>query len=144
LVYVVAAYTLTISVLLIYGVLLQHRARLAGIRVGAGFNLGAALLAPVWAWFHGQRAVGATLLATCAALVAAQGSGLRIPALVLSAFLAGAGLWLGLVGNRIALDRTLDRAAGEAVHGQLPWAMAGAVLYTIVLPWVCYFWLERG
>lgn len=147
-VYVVAAYSITISVLLIYGVLLQHRARLAGARPGSGFNLGAALLAPLWALFHGQRAAGATLLATSVALAAAQAKGLALAAALLGALLAGASLFLGVVGNRI-----VNAGASAAGHGgvggdpvararaELRWALAGAVLHTIVLPWACYFWL---
>ncbi|MBK7949929.1 MAG: hypothetical protein IPK00_14540 [Deltaproteobacteria bacterium] len=147
-VYVVAAYSITIGVLLIYGVLLQHRARLAGARKGGGFNLGAALLAPVWALFHGQPAAGATLLATAAALAAAQASGLALAASLLAALFAGASLFLGVVGNRIASAGSraggVDGTGGEPVaraQAELRWALAGAVLHTVVLPWACYFWL---
>ena len=159
-VYVVAAYSLTISVLVLYGVLLQHRARVARARlavahsggpVGAqdpelarGFNLGAALLAPFWAWSHGLRAAGAIFLASCGALVLAEASGLRQPALLLASMLIGAALFLGTVGNRIALSRA-GGAGSEALASQeLRWAIAGAVLYTIILPWACYFWLSPG
>ena len=148
-VYVVAAYSITISVLLIYGVLLQHRARLAaGARPAGGFNLGAALLAPIWALFHGQRAAGATLLATTVALAAAQASGLALAAALLGALLAGASLFLGVVGNRIASAGAnaagLDGGGADPVaraQAELRWALAGAVLHTVVLPWACYFWL---
>lgn len=144
-VYVVAAYSITIGVLLIYGVLLQHRARLAGARKGGGFNLGAALLAPVWALFHGQRAAGATLLATAVALAAAQASGLALAAALLAALLAGASLFFGVVGDRIVNAGTQaeggDGEPAARAQAELRWALAGAVLHTVLLPWACYFWL---
>ncbi len=156
-VYVLAAYSLTISVLVIYGVLLQHRARVArarfvlvraGGQIGAqdpdlarGFNLGAALLAPFWAWSHGLRAAGASLLATCGALVLAQASGLRLPVLLLASMLLAAALFLGAVGNRIAVS-SVRGVDPEAISSrELRWSIAGAVLHTVVLPWACYFGL---
>ena len=159
-VYVLAAYSLTISVLVLYGVLLQHRARVArarvifarsGAQVGTpdpelarGFNLGAALLAPFWAWSHGLRAVGATFLATCGVLALAQASGLRLPVLLLTSMWIGAALFLGAVGNRIAASRAGGAGAEALAAQELRWAIAGAVLHTIVLPWAGYFWLARA
>lgn len=133
LVYVVAAYSITIGVLLVYGVLLQHRARLAGARPATGFNLGAALLAPLWALCHGQRAAGAALLALTAGLAAAQASGQALVAALLAAGLIGAALFFGVVGNRLV--------AAASAQAELRWALAGALLHTVVLPWLCYFWL---
>jgi hypothetical protein len=148
-VYVLAAYSITISVLAIYGVLLQHRVRVTRARVagrsggpaallGQGFNLGAALLAPLWAWFHGLRAAGATLLLTSVVLGFALASGLRGPVWILAAVLAVAAVVLGVVGNRVAAGQT--GADPEALLSrELRWALAGAVLHTLVLPWACYF-----
>ena len=146
-VYVLAAYSITIGVLLIYGVLLQHRARLARVRLARagraaspeqtrGFNLGAALLAPFWAIAHGQPAIGGTLLVTWVAFAAAQASGLRLVVLLLAPLLIGASLFLGVVGNRIIAARSGDRDPIDRERAQLPWALAGVVLYTVVLPWV--------
>lgn len=158
-VYVVAAYSITVSVLLIYGVLLQHRARVARARLtearspgrgasrgGArglesGFNLGAALLTPFWAAAHGRPLIGAALLAAFAALAAAQAGGVRLAVLLLAPLLLGASLFFGIVGNRIAATRSADRDPVAFAQSQLPWALAGAVLYTVVLPWVWHFWL---
>ena len=149
-VYVLAAYSITISVLAIYGVLLQHRARVARARVagrsggpgaplGQGFNLGAALLAPFWAWFHGLRAVGATLLLTGVVLAFAFSSGLRWPVWLLAAILAAAAVGLGVVGNRIAAGQPGGADPDAFYSRELRWALAGAVLHTLVLPWACYF-----
>jgi len=161
-VYVLAAYTLTIGVLSIYGVLLQHRVRVARARIafapgasegagpdpgrdpGRGFNLGAALLAPLWAWAHGLRAAGAALVAALVALALAQANGMRLPALVLVSFLLGSALFFGVAGNRIARASAgpLDPAAFEA--RQLTWALVGVVLHTVVLPWAAYFGLAAA
>lgn len=140
--YVVAAYSITISVLLVYGVLLQHRARLAEPRRTGGFNLGAALLAPLWALFHGQRAAGAALVVATIALAAARASGQTLVVALLAPFLLGAALFFGVVGNRIS-----GADGGEpAVRArtELRWALAGALLHTLVVPWACYFWLGQG
>lgn len=142
-VYVVAAYSITISVLLTYGVLLQHRARLAEARPGGGFNLGAALLAPIWALWHGQRAAGAGLVATAIAFLAARASGRVLEASLLAALLGAGAILLGFVGNRIAGVGSAGDAFARA-RGELRWALAGAVIHTIVLPWACYFWLARS
>lgn len=149
-VYVLAAYSITISVLAIYGVLLQHRARTArarvagvrgesGVRLGRGFNLGAALLAPFWAWFHGLRAVGATLLLTSVVLAFACSSGLGWPVWLLAAILAAAVVGLGVFGNRIAASQPVAADPVAFDSRELRWALAGAVLHTLVLPWACYF-----
>ena len=154
-VYVLAAYSITISVLVLYGVMLQHRAQVAragmsgGSRgassgLGRGFNLGAALLAPFWAWFHGLRAVGATLLLTGAVLAFALSSGLWWPVVLLAAILVASGLVLGAVGNRIAADEPASADPAAFFSRQLRWALAGAVLHTIVLPWACYFLIAHS
>jgi hypothetical protein len=149
-VYVIAAYSITISVLAIYGVLLQHRAQTArarvagrsggpGVALAQGFNLGAALLAPFWAWFHGLRAVGATLILTGVVLALAFSSGLRWPVMGLTAILAAAAVGLGVVGNRIAAGQLVGVDPDGFYSRELRWALAGAVLFTLVLPWACYF-----
>ena len=157
-IYVVAAYSITFGALAIYGVWLQARARLARIRaagagrdpavLGRGFNLGAALLAPFWAWFHGLRAFGLALLATSVVLVFAEASGLRVAVPALAALLALASLGLGFVGNRLAADRRAATAAGvdaaALIQDERRWALAGAVLHTVVAPWAGYFWLAGG
>lgn len=149
-IYVLAAYSITISVLAIYGVLLKHRAEVARAGVSSasavapadlarGFNLGAALLSPFWAWIHGLRAVGAALFLIGAALVCSFWSGQRWPALLLAAILAASGLVLGMFGNRIAAGDPATTDPAAFFTTQHRWALAGVVLHTIVLPWTCYF-----
>ena len=157
-IYVVAAYSITFGALAIYGVWLQARARLARVRaagagrdpatLGRGFNLGAALLAPFWAWFHGLRPFGFALLATTVVLVFAGASGLRIAVMALAALLALASIGLGFVGNRLAADRHAATTAGAdaavLIQGERRWALAGVVLHTIIAPWAGYFLLMSG
>lgn len=151
-VYVLAAYSITFGVLAIYGVLLQSRAQIARARVadgGAaasaasfrGFNLGATLLAPFWAWFHGLRALGLTLLATSVVLVFAGASGLRGAAVTLAGILATASIGLGVVANRVAAQRRPGEEPAAFFASQRRWALVGAVLYTVVAPWVWYLGL---
>jgi len=158
LVYVVAAYSITFGALAIYGVWLQARAQLARVVVadagrdpaafGRGFNLGAFLLAPFWAWFHGLRVFGLTLLATSVVLVFAGASGLRVAVIALASLLALASIGLGFVGNRIAADRRSRSDAGidaaAFIASERGWALAGAVIHTVVAPWAGYFWLAGG
>ena len=78
-IFVIAAYSLTVGVLALYIALLQHRSRAAAATLLAsaetadtasavasdpckGFKLGASLLAPFWMWTHGMRISGAILL----------------------------------------------------------------------------------
>lgn len=148
-IYAIAAYSITLGALLVYGVLLQHRARIASLasnaadeaRVARSFNLGAALLAPVWTLARGMRAAGLGLIAATLGLAASAASGQRLPALVLASLLAGAALFFGAAGNRIALARA--RAAGvdalAASRAELRWAIAGALIYTVALPWAGWF-----
>lgn len=149
-VYVLAAYSITFGVLAIYGVLLQSRAqiaraRLAGGGAGAaarlenGFNLGAALLAPFWAFSHGLRTLGFTLLATSLVLVFAAESGLRGATLALAGILALAALGLGVLGNRLAMRHRPGAAPADFYASQRRWALVGVVLHTVVAPWAWYF-----
>ena len=49
-----------------------------------------------------------------------------------------AGAALGVVGHRIAATR-LGAERGDALaQAQLPWALAGIVLFVFVLPWAIY------
>lgn len=162
-VYALAAYSITLGALLVYGILLQHRLRRARARAGGvswaelgrGFNLGAALLAPFWALAHGQRAAGAMLLASGIACVAARVGGLRLPALLLGSLLLGGAVFFGVVGNRVAAGTmaagdvvVTQEVAGRAVEDfartQLGWSLAGALLFSVVLPWAGYFWGAGG
>jgi hypothetical protein len=163
-VYVVAAYTLTIGVLVLYGVLLQHRARIARSRLVAadgrsaiedpsfarGFNLGAALLPPFWALAHGLAAAGLgyfVALLALGAVVAFGSPAMRIPTGLLASLLIGGALFFGAIGNRVVAAearKASDGRSGDAVAvatRELRWAVAGAVLHTVLLPWACYFWL---
>jgi hypothetical protein len=46
---------------------------------------------------------------------------------------------LGVVGNRIAARQPAGADPDAFYSRELRWALAGAVLHTLVLPWVCYF-----
>jgi len=156
--YTLAAYSITLGVLALYGVLMQHRRRVveataeasrAGSGLGPasdparGFNLGAMLLAPLWMMAHGMRIGGALLLAVWLALwpLAQQQAWLAL--LFVGAVPLAAGAALGFVGNRIAAEhRGLGRAEPLSTS-QLPWALAGIALHVFVLPWVVLLVLDR-
>lgn len=146
LVYVLAAYSITLCVLLVYGLLLQHRARVAlarlqgtGAGVARGFNFGAALLAPFWALAHGVPTGGLTLLVSLGALGVALSAGLRVAVLVLTALLVGASIFLGIVGDRIAAAHQAPLDPERFSSRQLAWGLAGALVHTVLLPWIVYF-----
>jgi hypothetical protein len=157
LVYALAAYTITVSVLVLYGVVLQHRERVHAVEVSeagaadgggavsapAGFNVGAALLSPFWMWHHGMRLPGALLLALCLALVPLYRSGPSIALVAVGIVLVAAGAALGVVGNRIAAAHRGDGNVARLSASQLPWAVVGVALYTVVLPWG-WFWLRAS
>ncbi len=149
LIYAVAAYTITIASLTLYGVVLQHRGRVfahardsiltaEGGRLQRGFNVGAALLSPLWMLRHGMPLPGALLLALVAALIPLYARGLWIPALFVAIVPLAAGAALGFVGNRIAVRHRGDETVAEFAASQLPWAAAGVLLYAGVLPWIWY------
>jgi hypothetical protein len=149
-IYVIAAYTITLSVLAIYGMLLQHRGRVFAadqdatrtadaVGLARGFNLGAALLSPLWMWKHGMRLPGSVLLAFFAAMVLLYEREMWIPFLFVAMVPIAAGAALGFVGNRIAASHRGDESVAELSTNQLPWATAGIVLYALVLPWTWYF-----
>lgn len=147
-IYAIAAYSITLGTLAFYGVFLHHhrrafsRAHAELVTASAppnGFNLGAALLSPFWLWGHGLRWPGVTLLALCAAIPPLWDRQMWIPLLVVSMVPFAAGAALGFVGNRIAAGHRNPESVAEFSASQLPWAIAGIGLYTIVLPWVWYF-----
>jgi len=155
LVYVLAAYSITVGALLLYGALLQHRSRVQTADLEAatgatphgsvkGFNLGACLLSPIWMWGHGQRVPGAILLLTWLAIWPLYQQELWIPLLLVTLLPIAAGAALGLVGNRIALAHLGLESPGAFSASQLPWALSGIALYSFVLPWVVYFATRSG
>ncbi len=149
-IYAVAAYTITLSALALYGVLLQHRERVfagdqdttTNVLAGGlprGFNLGAALLSPLWMWKHGMRLPGLVPLVFFGAAVLLYGRQMWIPFLLAAMVPLAAGAALGFVGNRIAVGHRGAETIAEFSASQLPWATAGIGLYTFVLPWAWYF-----
>ena len=148
-IYVLAAYSITIGMLALYCVLLQHRGRVyAGDEMTAresvdgswraGFNLGAALLAPIWMWRHGLRLAGAGLLSIEVALVALYDREMWIPLIFVAIVPLAAGAALGFVGNRIATNHLRVETVAELSASQLVWAIAGIGVFTVVLPWLWF------
>ncbi len=149
-VYTIAAYTLTLGALALYGVVMQHRLRVSSAALAAtgggppldprkGFNLGAALMSPFWMFAHGMRLPGALLIAMTLALVPLFVQAMWLPTLFVSLVPLAAGSVLSFLGNRIGVDHTGLEDAGAFSASQLPWAVAGVLLYTVVLPWAWYF-----
>jgi len=149
-IYVIAAYTITLSALALYGVLLQHRGRAFSadqdaMTLGAegrpprGFNVGAALLPPVWMWAHGMRLPGAGLFVLCTAMVPLYARGMWIPFLFVAMVPLAAAVALGFVGNRIAVAHRGIESQADFSASQLPWAMVGVMLFAFALPWAWYF-----
>ena len=155
-IYVIAAYSLTVGVLALYIVLLQHRSCTAAAtlqamsegseRSGAkaadprrGFNLGALLLAPFWMWIHGMRAAGATLLFVCLAIWPLYQRELWLALIFVALLPVAGGAALGIVGNRIAASHLGIENSADLSTSQLPWSIAGIVLYVFVLPWLYFF-----
>lgn len=149
-IYVVAAYTITLGALAFYGLLLQHRGRVfasdqdamtTGTEGGRprGFNVGAALLSPIWMWGHGLRLPGAALLVVWLAMVPLYDREMWTLFLVVAMVPVAAGAALGIVGNRIAVGHRGVESLAEFSTSQLPWATAGVALYALVLPWTWYF-----
>jgi len=150
LVYVIAAYTITIGTLALYGVMIRFRQRLATAALGRqagsleldarkGFNVGAALLAPFWMWVHGMRIPGALLLVVSLGIVPLAEREMRIPMWAIATIVVAAAAALGFAGNRIAADRLETDDPAALARSQLPWAVMGIVLHAIVLPWAYYF-----
>ncbi|HIF94519.1 MAG TPA: hypothetical protein EYQ60_15570 [Myxococcales bacterium] len=149
-IYTIAAYSITVGTLMLYGVLVQHRDHVYSDLVAGsprsgssepvrGFNMGAALLAPFWLWKHGMRMPGGVLLLVYAAIPPLYELGLWIPLLFVAMVPLAAGAALGFVGNRIASNDRHSESLADFSASQLPWAIAGVCLFTIVLPWLWYF-----
>ncbi len=155
-IYAIAAYSLTVGVLALYIGLLQHRSRTAVATLeataeaadtaggeasdpGKGFNLGASLLAPFWMWTHGMRASGAILLLVELAIWPLYQRELWLPLLFVAMLPVAGGAALGMVGNRIAASPLGIENSADLSTSQLPWSLAGIVLYAFVLPWLYFF-----
>ena len=152
-VYTLAAYTITIGSLALYWVLQQHRQRSHAMELAAaigepatdpqaGFNVGAALLAPVWMLAHGLVLPGSLLLLPCLAVVPLYLQGLMVPLLFVGLVPIAAGAALGLVGNRIAASHRGEEDPADFAASQLPWAIAGIALHVLVVPWLLFFLME--
>ena len=156
-IFVIAAYSITLGVLALYGVLLQHRERVYAAAAGAadegggesagairGFNPGAMLLAPIWMGAHGMRLPGMVLLGLETGLLwmtlRGPGSDVEDIALLLGwVIVSAASVALGVVGNRIAVRHRGFEGVAAFSASQLPWAISGILLYTVLLPWAWYF-----
>ncbi len=149
-IYALAAYSVTIGVLALYLVLLQHRRREYAAALEArggrgaidprtGLNVGALLLAPLWMLRHGLVVPGALLLVAWLAILPLVLRGLWLAALFVAMVPLAAGAALAFVGNRIAVAHTGIEAPGAFSASQLPWAVAGIALYAFVLPAIYYF-----
>ncbi|MBW2423126.1 MAG: hypothetical protein JRG86_02705 [Deltaproteobacteria bacterium] len=148
-IYVLAAYSITLGVLALYGVLLQHRRRVDGDALARaegtaaseptkGFNLGASLLAPFWMLAHGLPIPGMLVLAVWIVLWPLYQRAMWVELLFAAAIPVAAGAALGFVGNRIAASRLGTDAKAELARSQLPWSLAGVVLFVFVLPWALF------
>ena len=86
-----------------------------------------------------MRMAGAVLLALSLAIAPLVQLEMWIPALAVTAIPLAATAALGFAGNRIAVNYlgATDPAAFAAT--QLPWAIAGIILFTVIGPWVWYF-----
>ena len=82
---------------------------------------------------------GALLLVPTVAVIPLYAKQLWIPLLFVGLLPLAAGAALGVVANRIAVAHTGLEQPGEFSASQLPWALAGIVLYFFVLPWAWYF-----
>lgn len=149
-VYVIAAYSITLGALGLYWALLAHRrveANEAHARATEaalddprrGFNLGALLLAPFWMLRHGLVVPGALLLAPTLATLPLFQREMWLPMVFVASIPLAAGAALAVVGNRIAVAHTGLETPAAFSATQRPWAMGGIALYTIVLPWAYYF-----
>ena len=149
-VYALAAYSITLGVLGLYWAVLAHRrveietahARAAGKTLPdprKGFNAGALLLAPFWMLKHGMTIPGALLLIPTVAIVPLIEREMWLPLVFVGTVPLAAGAALAFVGNRIAVAHTGVEDADAYSASQLPWALAGIALYTVVFPWGWFF-----
>jgi hypothetical protein len=147
LIYVLAAYSITIGALMFYGVILQYRRRLVELdspRPSAStrspeFNLGAALLSPFWMWQHGMRAAGGGLFMLSLAMLPLYHQERWISFLFVAMVPLAAGTALGFIGHRIARTHRASQSPSDYLASQLPWTLAGIGLYSMILPWLWYF-----
>ena len=88
---------------------------------------------------HGMTLPGALLWLPCLAILPLYQRELWLPLLFVGSVPLAAGAALAFVGNRIGVAHTKidDPALYSAT--QLPWALGGIALVTIVLPWAWYF-----
>lgn len=146
--YVIAAYAVALGTLTLYAVYL--RAERGDLRQAAaqeppqavpdgnfGFNVGAALLAPVWLLAHGKGIAGGALLA---AIAVAGLAGSRAVVVGVAAIAVAAGVYLGLNGNRIAARERKLRLLHRLAVDQRKWLYLGVVAayagYLPLLIWV--------
>jgi len=150
LVYSIAAYTITIGTLALYGILIQYRSRVAAAALAdargmtasdprKGFNLGASLLAPFWMWMHGLRVPAVIVFALGLGVVPLYQREMWIPMLLVAMIPAAAAAAAGFGGNRIAAEYRGREKPAQFAASQLPWALLGAVIFTVILPWALYF-----
>jgi hypothetical protein len=154
-IYTIAAYSITIGILALYGVMLQYRNRLAAVALAdagrgpapdpkRGFDLGAVLWAPVWMVAHGMPWAGALVGLACVAPWLLYEWALWVPLVLVATIPLAAGAALGFVGNRIAFGRWGSRPVEGFWASQRRWALTGIVLHAFVLPWVAYLTLSAG
>ena len=104
----------------------------------AGFNVAALLLAPIWMIAHGLRAAGLLVLVPALAIGPLVAGAHWVPLVFVASIPLAAGLALAFVGNRIAVAYTGLETPSAFSASQLPWALAGTALHTVVLPWTIY------
>jgi hypothetical protein len=149
-VYAIAAYTITLGVLALYWVMIQHRRRefaaeLASLGQGeeldprSGFNVGASLLAPFWMLKHGMLLPSGLILVAALAVIPLYAREMWTPLIFVGILPIAAGVALGFVANRIGVAYTGLEEAAAFSASQLPWAVVGVLLHFVVLPWVWYF-----
>jgi hypothetical protein len=91
------------------------------------FNLGAALITPVWCIFHGKPIVGALL---AIALIAPDALHLQPPvSTIIHVLLSIISLYFGFKGNAIAMDSGRFRDREEMLFVQGRWAVWGTIVF---------------
>jgi hypothetical protein len=95
-------------------------------------------------WVHGMRVPGALLGLVCLALVPLYLKAIWVPLLFVVTIPVAASAALGLVGNRIAVAHTGLHEPAAFSASQLPWALTGITLHTVVLPWAWYLTSASG
>ena len=90
---------------------------------------------------HGMRLPGALLVAMTLVLVPLFAKAMWLPFLFVALVPLAAGTVLSFLGNRIGVAHTGLEDVGAFSASQVPWAIAGVLLYTVILPWAWYFTL---